>query len=72
MNTYSYLSLDPGENENNKHPSRQCCVCTVHKNRTMTLHLQVLCNATSQRGLFPEISHSQALLGALVSVLQKF
>ncbi|PNF20244.1 hypothetical protein B7P43_G16151, partial [Cryptotermes secundus] len=33
---------------------------------------QVLCNATSQRGMFPEISHSQALLGALVNVLQKF
>jgi hypothetical protein len=31
--------------------------------------LQVLCNATFQRGMFPEISHSQALLGALVSVL---
>jgi hypothetical protein len=34
---------------------------------TACLHLQVLCNATSQRGMFPEISHSQALLGALVS-----
>jgi hypothetical protein len=35
------------------------------------LHLQVLCDASSRRGIFPEMSHSQALLGALVSVLQK-
>jgi hypothetical protein len=35
------------------------------------LHLDVLCNATFQRGIFPEISHSQALIGSLVSVLQK-
>jgi hypothetical protein len=39
------------------------------KNDYDCLHLQV-CNATSQRGTFPEISHPQALLGALVSVLK--
>jgi hypothetical protein len=39
------------------------------KNNCNCLHLQV-CNATPQRGTFPEISHSQALLGALVSVLK--
>jgi hypothetical protein len=36
------------------------------------VHLQVLPSATPQRGMFPEISHSQALLPALVSVSYKF
>jgi hypothetical protein len=54
-----------------KHPSSPCRVRTVHKNGVW-LHLDFVCNANFQRGIFPEISHSQALLGGLVSVPQKF
>jgi hypothetical protein len=32
------------------------------------VHLQVLLSATPQGGLFPEVSHPQALLGSLVSI----
>ena len=40
--------------------------------RWNSVHLQVLLSATPQRGMFPEISHSQALLGSLVSISWKF
>ena len=33
-----------------------------------TVHLQVLLSATPQEGMFPEVSHPQALLGSLVSI----
>jgi hypothetical protein len=36
-----------------------------------TVHLQVLPSATPQRGMFRDISHSQALLGALVKCFLK-
>jgi hypothetical protein len=50
----------------NKYPIRQCRVCSVHKRRRHVVHLQVLPSATPQRGMFREISHFEALLGALV------
>jgi len=31
-------------------------------------HLQVLLSATTQGGMFPEVSHPQALLGSLMSI----
>ena len=37
-----------------------------------SVHLQVLLSATPQGGMFPEVSHSQALLGSLVSISWKF
>jgi len=33
-----------------------------------SVHLQVLLSATPQGGMFPEVSHPQALLGFLVSI----
>jgi hypothetical protein len=32
------------------------------------VHLQVLLSATPQGGMFPEVSHPQALLESLVSI----
>jgi len=37
-----------------------------------SVHLQVLLSATPQGGMFPEVSHPQALLGCLVSISWKF
>ena len=44
----------------------QICVFNTVK------HLQVLLSATPQGGMFPEVSHPQALLGSLVSISWKF
>jgi len=33
-----------------------------------SVHLQVLLSATPQGGMFPEVSHPQALLGSLMSI----
>ena len=41
---------------------RQICVLT----RWNSVHLQVLLSATPQGGMFPEVSHPQALLASLV------
>ena len=52
-----------------KYPARRCHVCAAHKQRSETrVHLQVLLSATPQGGMFPEVSHPQALLGSLVSI----
>jgi len=40
--------------------------------RWNSVHLQVLLSATPQDGMFPEVSHPQALLGSLVSISWKF
>ena len=40
--------------------------------RWNSVHLQVLLSATPQGGMFPEVSHPQALLGSLVSIFWKF
>ena len=40
--------------------------------RWNSVHLQVLLSATPQGGMFPEVSHPQALLGSLVSISWKF
>ena len=40
--------------------------------RWNSVHLQVLISATPQGGMFPEVSHPQALLGFLVSISWKF
>ena len=40
--------------------------------RWNSVHLHVLLSATPQRGMFPEVSHPQALLGSLVSISWKF
>ena len=40
--------------------------------RWNSVHLQVLFSATLQGGMFPEVSHPQALLGSLVSISWKF
>jgi len=37
-----------------------------------SLHLQVLLSATPQGGMFPEVSHAEALLGSLLSISWKF
>ena len=42
----------------------QICVLT----RWNSVHLQVLLSATPQGGMFPDVSHPQALLGSLVSI----
>ena len=42
------------------------------KKKWNSVHLQVLLNATPQGGMFPEVSHPQALLGSLVSIFWKF
>jgi hypothetical protein len=68
MRKHSLVKIVKREHSKRKHPSRTCRVRTVHK-KGVCLHLD-LCNATFQGGIFPEISHSQALLGSLVSVLQ--
>jgi hypothetical protein len=47
------------------------CLRSPQEKKPNKLHLQVLCNATPQRGVFPEISHTQALLGALVKCFLK-
>ena len=39
--------------------------------RWNSVHLQVLLSATPQRGMFPEVSHPQALLGSLMSISWK-
>jgi len=36
--------------------------------RWISVHLQVLLSATPQGGMFPELSHPQALLGSLVRI----
>jgi hypothetical protein len=71
MRKHSLEKIVKREHSKRKHLSRTCHVRTDHK-KGVCLHLDILRNATFQRGIFPEISHSQALLGALVSVLQKF
>ena len=38
------------------------------KKKRNSVHLQVLFSATPQGGMFPEVSHPQALLGTLVSI----
>ena len=40
--------------------------------RWNSVHLQVLLSATPQGGMFPEVSHPQALLGSLMSISWKF
>ena len=40
--------------------------------RWNSVQLQVLLSATPQGGMFPEVSHPQALLGSLVSISRKF
>ena len=45
----------------------QICVFNTVKG-----HLQVLLSATPQGGMFPGVSHPQALLGSLVSISWKF
>ena len=40
--------------------------------RWNSVHLQVFLSATLQGGMFPEVSHPQALLGSLVSISWKF
>ena len=40
--------------------------------RWNSVHLQVLHSATPQWGMFPEVSHPQALLGFLLSIFWKF
>ena len=42
-----------------KYPARRCHICAAHKKRSETW-------TTPQGGMFPEVSHSQALLGSLV------
>jgi hypothetical protein len=69
MRKHTLVKIVKGEHAKGKHPVRQYRVCASHKKRSATaLHLQVLCDASSQRGMFPEISHSQALLGAKILV----
>jgi hypothetical protein len=65
MRKHVLMKIVKSEHGKNKYPTRQCRVCAVH-NRRRDIHLQVLPSATPQRGMFREISHSQALLGALV------
>jgi hypothetical protein len=38
------------------------------KKERNTVHLQVLLSAAPQEGMFPEVSHPQALLGSLMSI----
>ena len=40
--------------------------------RWNSVHLQVLLSATPQEGMFREVSHTQALLGSLLSISWKF
>ena len=40
--------------------------------RWNSVHLQVLLSSTPQVGMFPEVSHPQALIGSLVSISWKF
>jgi hypothetical protein len=40
--------------------------------RWNSVHLEVLLSATPQGGMFPAVSHPQALLGSLVSISWKF
>ena len=40
--------------------------------RWNSVHLPVLLSATPQGGMFPEVSHPQALLGSLLSISWKF
>ena len=42
------------------------------KKKLNSVHLQVLLSATPQGGMFPEVSHPQALLGSLMSISWKF
>ena len=53
------------------HCGRVTQIC-VFLTRWNSVHLQVLLSATPQGGMFPEVSHPQALLGSLVSISRKF
>ena len=69
--TRNMLSLVTENTEVNEHIAgewRRFAILT----RWNSVHLQVLLSATPQGGMFPEVSHPQALLGSLVSISWKF
>jgi hypothetical protein len=55
-----------------KYPARRCHVCATQKKRSDTRYICKFCSVLLHKGgMFPEISHPQALLVALVSVPYK-
>jgi hypothetical protein len=72
MRKHTHVKIVKGEHAKRKHPVRQCRVFASHKKRSATAYICKFCVMPLHKGECFQKYHSQALLGALVSVLQKF
>jgi hypothetical protein len=66
MQKHVLAKIVKNEHGENEYPTRQCRVCSSQKETCGTSASSAWCHSTKRNTVFPETSHSQAPLGALV------